>query len=150
MRSPRRLRPSSDEDSQPSEEEEEPTPRNLKKQLQASNYSPNSPKPRKKSEKFETELAGHSEQILGQMPDFEKYHEKAFMPKKYPDQSFVNFGESNIEKPELTWPSQDKKEQGLQEKFDALQAKYDKDKEFYDKALEARTNQLEEKEDAYD
>ena len=67
MRSPRRIRQNSDEDSQQSEDdEEEPTPRNFKN-LQANDYSPPEspdspkPKPRKKSEKFETELAGHSE-----------------------------------------------------------------------------------------
>lgn len=50
------------------------------------------------------------------MPDFEKYHEKNYNTKKYPDQSFVNFGESNIEqKPEsrMAWPSQIAKDEGL-------------------------------------
>jgi predicted nuclease with TOPRIM domain len=49
-----------------------------------------------------------------------------------------------------SWASQTKENEDLQEKFDQLDAKYSKDKVFYDKALEARTNQLEEKEDAFD
>lgn len=95
------------------------------------------------------------------MPDFTAHDimKDRFPTKKYPDQSFVNLGDSFSHREQvqpiannsnLNWPSQQVKDTNLQEKYDLLEAKYNKDKEFYDKALEARTNQLEEKEDAYE
>ena len=113
----------------------------------------------------EMELAGHSEQILGQpdLVDFGKYPdandtEMAPKPRQYPDKSFVNQGDcfsvqnqqnfgtvpQQQEKPQSTfWPSQSENVD-TQTQLETLQAQYEKDKKFYTEALEARTDQLEE------
>ena len=69
--------------------------------------------------------------------------------KPYPDQSFVNLGDSfsvnpskSVPSQKMAWPST-RDEDGLQEKYDQLKEEHSRDKSFYDKALEARTNQLE-------
>ena len=112
MRSPRNRKQNSDteedndqdqESSEQSEaEEEQQFKQTIKRQLSGTEFDKPEPKPRKNTGRFETELEGHSEQILGQMPDFERFtsgahdHGKDRVPgaKKYPDQSFVNLGDS--------------------------------------------------------
>ena len=79
------------------------------KNLNASSGKKSDNMPRKQTAKFETELAGHSEQILGEIAGtdlafgagYEPYEAAARKdqasgqrPRPYPDQSFVNLGDS--------------------------------------------------------